>query len=91
MNSLITLISSNVDSDSEDIQKSFILAGFQRLCLTFGNDLGPYVAKILPLLLNMVVSPIQREDFKQGANSQVTEDVTLCIQLINICIKAYPG
>lgn len=33
-----------------DPQKSYILAGWQRLCLIYGQELGAYLDRILPSL-----------------------------------------
>ena len=45
--------------EQTDPQKTYILAGWQRLCLVYGRDLGPYLEKILPGLFLLVENVIK--------------------------------
>ena len=56
---LIQLQSSQFEQT--DPQKTYILAGWQRLCLVFGKELGGYLDKILPGLFALVEKVIQEE------------------------------
>jgi hypothetical protein len=40
--------------EQTDPQKSYILAGWQRLCLVYGRELGAYLENILPSLFTLV-------------------------------------
>jgi hypothetical protein len=44
-----------------DPQKTYILAGWQRLCLVYGKSLGAYLDKILPSLFTLVENVIKNE------------------------------
>ena len=45
--------------EQTDPQKTYILAGWQRLCLVYGKDLGSYLDKILPGLFKLVENVIK--------------------------------
>ena len=45
--------------EQTDPQKTYILAGWQRLCLVYGRDLGPYLEKILPGLFLLVENVVK--------------------------------
>jgi hypothetical protein len=55
-NQLIQLMINLQSSQFEqtDPQKSYILAGWQRLCLVYGRELGAYLENILPGLFVLV-------------------------------------
>ena len=44
-----------------DPQKTYILAGWQRLCLVYGKQLAGYLDKILPSLFTLVENVIKNE------------------------------
>ncbi len=52
INLLIRLQSSQFEQT--DPQKTYILAGWQRLCLVYGKELGAYLEQILPGLFVLV-------------------------------------
>jgi len=54
---LIQLQSSQFEQT--DPQKTYILAGWQRLCLVYGKELGGYLDKILPGLFALVEKVVQ--------------------------------
>ncbi len=60
-NNLIQLMISMQSSQFEqtDPQKSYILAGWQRLCLVYGKELGAYLDNILPGLFLLVENVIK--------------------------------
>jgi len=45
--------------EQTDPQKTYILAGWQRLCLVYGKDLAAYLDRILPSLFVLVEKVIQ--------------------------------
>lgn len=47
--------------EQTDPQKTYILAGWQRLCLVYGKELGNYLDKILPGLFALVEKVVQEE------------------------------
>lgn len=56
---LIRLQSSQFEQT--DPQKTYILAGWQRLCLVYGKELGGYLDRILPGLFALVENVIKEE------------------------------
>lgn len=59
--------------EQTDPQKTYVLAGWQRLCLVYGQELGAYLNRILPSLfalvqnvinneLNLVQNPTEKDD-----------------------------
>lgn len=56
---MITLQSSQFEQI--DPQKSYILAGWQRLCVTYGKELGGSLDRILPSLFILVENVIKNE------------------------------
>lgn len=63
MNQLITIMIHIQESKFEqtDPQKSYLLAGWQRLCLIYGQELAGYLDKILPSLFELVRNVINTE------------------------------
>lgn len=47
--------------EQTDPQKSYILSGWQRLCLVYGKELGIYLDRILPSLFALVQNVINNE------------------------------
>ena len=47
--------------EQTDPQKTYILAGWQRMCLVYGRDLAAYLDKILPGLFSLVENVIKEE------------------------------
>ena len=47
--------------EQTDPQKTYILAGWQRLCLVYGKELGGYLENILPGLFALVENVIKEE------------------------------
>ena len=47
--------------EQTDPQKTYILAGWQRLCLVYGKELSSYLDKILPSLFVLVENVINNE------------------------------
>lgn len=56
VNIMIHLQSSQFEQT--DPQKSYILAGWQRLCLVYGKELSSYLDRILPSLFALVQNVI---------------------------------
>jgi len=78
-----------------DPQKSYLLSGWQRLCLTMGDDFVPYLAKILPslfkLLENIFSEPKPEADFvdstkKEDINTFETEEVEVALNMLSVLI-----
>jgi importin-5 len=47
--------------EQTDPQKTYILAGWQRLCLVYGKELATYLERILPSLFKLVENVINNE------------------------------
>lgn len=47
--------------EQTDPQKTYILAGWQRLCLVYGKELAAYLSSILPGLFVLVENVIREE------------------------------
>jgi hypothetical protein len=47
--------------EQTDPQKTYILAGWQRLCLVYGKELGGYLENILPGLFALVENVVREE------------------------------
>lgn len=47
--------------EQTDPQKTYILAGWQRLCLVYGKELASYLDRILPSLFKLVENVINNE------------------------------
>lgn len=56
---MIAIQSSNFEQT--DPQKTYVLAGWQRLCLVYGQELGGYLDRILPSLFTLVENVINNE------------------------------
>lgn len=76
-----------------DPQKSYLLSGWQRLCLTMGEDFVPYLAKILPslfrLLENIFTEPKADSEFvdkKEDINTYETEEVEVALNMLSVLI-----
>jgi hypothetical protein len=63
LNQLVTIMIQVQQSSFEQVdpQKSYILAGWQRLCLIYGQELSGYLDKILPSLFELVRNVINNE------------------------------
>ena len=59
INIMIAMQSSQFEQT--DPQKSYILAGWQRLCLEYGKELAVYLDRILPSLFALVQNVINTE------------------------------
>ena len=89
--------------EQTDPQKTYILAGWQRLCLVYGKDLASYLDKILPSLFVLVEKVIQEEiamvngalekdeDDKEkddkNINTYETEEAEVAISMLNVFIE----
>jgi importin-5 len=87
--------------EQTDPQKSYILAGWQRLCLVYGRELGSHLSNILPGLFVLVENVIREEilslndDEKevpkegddQNINTHDTEEAEVAISMLNVFIE----
>lgn len=85
-----------------DPQKQYVLGGWQRLCVVFGKDIGPYLPRILPGLFKLVeqivetrikaspfdtlVDPAEGKD-EVKINTFETEETDIAIAMLNVFIK----
>lgn len=97
---MIALQSSQLEQT--DPQKSYILAGWQRLCLVYGRELGVYLDNILPSLFVLVENVIKEEinqinddakdipkegETEQNINTHDTEEAEVAISMLNVFIE----
>lgn len=78
---MITLQSSQFEQT--DPQKTYILAGWQRLCLIYGKELGEYLPRILPGLFVLVENVIKEEITLLNDNAKEEEEAEETAQNIN--------
>lgn len=77
-----------------DPQKSYLLSGWQRLCLTLGDDFAPYLAKILPSLFKLLENIFSEpkadidltENKKEDINTYETEEVEVALNMVSVLI-----
>ena len=100
-NQLIQLMINLQSSQFEqtDPQKSYILAGWQRLCLVYGKELGSHLEHILPGLFLLVENVVreeieligedlkEEEDDGQNINTHDTEEAEVAISMLNVFIE----
>lgn len=61
--------------EQTDPQKTYVLAGWQRLCLVYGQELGGYLNRILPSLFALVQNVINNElNLVQNPGTKEEED-----------------
>ena len=77
-----------------DPQKSYLLSGWQRLCLTLGDDFVPYLDKILPSLFKLlenIFSEKPESEYvestkKEDINTFETEEVEVALNMLSVLI-----
>jgi hypothetical protein len=98
---LIKLQSSELEQ--VDPQKTYVLIGWQRLCLVFGKELAAYLPMILPSLFKLVDNVIKthlalnsfdldkpdeaEELTKESINTYETEEAEVAISMLNVFIE----
>lgn len=98
---LIILQSSQLEQ--VDPQKTYVLIGWQRLCLVLGQEIVPYLPNILPSLFNLVKVVIDThiklnsfdidkpdevdEITKESINTYETEEAEIAISMLNVFVE----
>lgn len=86
------------DLDPTDPQKSYLLSGWQRLCLVMGEDFQPYLPGIVPSLYKLMTqifreqSQVASTDKTEDINTIDTEEAEVAINMLSVLIeenKAY--
>lgn len=78
----------SVNQDGADPQKSYIIAGWQRLCLTIGDKLAPYIDNIIPNLLKLAAEPIRNSANATDAKTTDYERAEIAVQMINVFMES---
>ena len=80
---MIAIQNSDIDLDNFDPQKSFLMAAWQRIVITIGKDIEPFLPHILPRLMQIIQkSALNQHEFK--AKTSETEETEIAVQTIAI-------
>jgi len=85
---MIKVQSQSVANDGADPQKSYIIAGWQRLCLTLGDKLGPFIDNIMPDLLRIADEPMKGATDATGAKTSDYERAEIAVQMMNVFLES---
>ena len=85
---MIKIQSQSVQVDGADPQKSYIIAGWQRLCITLGDKLLPYIDNIMPDLLKIADEPLKGSNDAGTAKTTDYERAEIAVQMINVFLEA---
>lgn len=77
----------DITYDDSDPQKSYLLAGYQRLCKILGEKMVPYLPQIIPSLIKMASTPVMTGEIKSlGVRSYEKEEGEIAIQMLDVFI-----
>ena len=84
---MIKIQNQDINYDNTDPQKSYLLAGYQRLCKILGSSLAPYLENIIPGLMTMASTPVMNEHAnKLGIKTYEKEESEIAIQMLDVFI-----
>lgn len=69
---LLDITKNDISADGTDPQRSYVLSGWQRICVTLGEDFIPYLDLILPSLLKLVEDVIGNAPQEDNDYSEYT-------------------
>lgn len=82
---MIEIQNSDIDLDNFDPQKSFLMAAWQRIVITIGQEIEPFLPHILPRLMQIIQkSAVNQNDYK--AKTSDTEETEIAVQTISVMI-----
>ena len=84
---LIKIQTNQLDLLENDPQKSYLLAGWNRICTTLEKDFAPYINSLMPSLLTLAKSTFKNNSKMKTYDSEESE---VAIKLINLFMKYYP-
>ena len=75
--------------DENDPQKSYILSGWQRLCITMDKHFVPYLPRVLPSLFKLVSEVLKNQgsEDKININTSDTEEAEIAINMISVFVE----
>lgn len=85
---MIKVQAQSVQVDGADPQKSYIIAGWQRLCITLGDKLLPYIDNIMPDLLKIADEPMKGSNEGGTAKTTDYERAEIAVQMINVFLES---
>ena len=85
---MVSIQNHDVAFGDVDPQKSYLLAGYQRLCKILGKDLVPFLGDIIPGLIKMAEAPlISAGDNMLGVKSYEKEEAEIAVQMLDVFIE----
>ena len=85
---MVNIQNNDITYSETDPQKSYLLAGYQRLCKILGNQMGQFLPQIIPGLIKMASTPCLTEEVKSlGIKSYDKEESELAIQMLEVFIE----
>lgn len=85
---MIKVQAQSVQVDGADPQKSYIIAGWQRLCITLGDKLLPYIDNIMPDLLKIADEPMKGANEAGIAKTTDYERAEIAVQMMNVFMES---
>ena len=87
MQQMIKIQNSEISYDDSDPQKSYLLAGYQRLCKILGEKMVPFLPQIIPGLIKMASTPVMLGKEKSyGVQTVEKEEGEIAIQMLDVFI-----
>ena len=84
---MIKIQSQDITYEDSDPQKSYLLAGYQRLCKILGERLVPFLPEIIPGLIKMASTQVSAGEIKSlGVRSYEKEEGEIAIQMLDVFI-----
>ncbi|EAR88916.3 importin protein (macronuclear) [Tetrahymena thermophila SB210] len=80
---IVTVQNSNLDN--QDPQKSYVLSGWQRLCLNYSNELVPYLPEIVPGVFRLV-EQITKKDGEDGYD---VDEAEIALAMLEVFIDQF--
>lgn len=86
---MIKIQNSEITYEESDPQKSYLLAGYQRIVKILGEQIVPYLGEIIPGLIKMASTPILSENTQSlGIKSYEREESEIAIQMLDVFITS---
>jgi hypothetical protein len=84
---MINIQNQDITYDDTDPQKSYLLAGYQRLCKILGEKMVPFLPQIIPGLIKMASTPVMLGQEKtMGVRTFEKEEGEIAIQMLDVFI-----
>ncbi len=83
---MIRIQNHDVTLNGHDPQKSYLLAGWQRICLTLNQAFTPYLDQIIPHLLAIAEAPLKAGGDK-AVKTYDAEEAEIAVQTISVFLE----